>query len=282
MMIIGVTQTANSFIALTRTGHWSLYHVWYPIKGASKIPQHTVRENILFGREYNRKKYQHVLYACGLLSDIEEMIAGDMTEIGEKGVNLSGGQKQRVSLARACYSDADVYICDDVLSAVDPHIANHIFNKCFMKLLKDKTIILATHAIQFLKYADNIIVMKDSTIQMQGKLKKLEESNIDIDQLQFKKEKPKELETYTNHRIYSRRRSSTNISASITSVDYDYILEEEAFKLTNDEERGIKNIPLKLYISFLKSCGISKFFFALLGTIVSAFLQHSIRIWLAH
>merc|ERR1712228_416863 len=113
-----------------------------------------VRDNILFGHPYNKELYESVLSACALTDDLKILPGGDQTEIGEKGINLSGGQKQRISLARAVYSDADVYVFDDPLSAVDSHVANHIFNRCFLEMLKGKTIILATHAVSFLKYAD--------------------------------------------------------------------------------------------------------------------------------
>merc|ERR1712129_226269 len=85
------------------------------------IQNMTVRDNILFGSEYNAAKYQQVVEACALLSDLEILPAGDQTEIGENGVNLSGGQKQRVGLARAAYQGADIILLDDPLSAVDAH-----------------------------------------------------------------------------------------------------------------------------------------------------------------
>ncbi len=67
--------------------------------------------------------------ACALEPDLKALPQGDETEIGEKGINLSGGQKQRVSLARAAYMNADVYLLDDPLSAVDSHVGKHIFEK---------------------------------------------------------------------------------------------------------------------------------------------------------
>ncbi|KAF0695327.1 hypothetical protein As57867_013802, partial [Aphanomyces stellatus] len=110
------------------------------------IQNMTIRENILFGRPYERSKYNRVLEACALTQDLALFVAGDRAEIGQKGVNLSGGQKARISLARACYSDADIYILDSPLSAVDAIVQNEIFTKCFLGLLRHKTIVLVTHS----------------------------------------------------------------------------------------------------------------------------------------
>lgn len=109
------------------------------------IQNMTVRDNILFGLLYDRKKYEKVLDACALTADLQSLPAGDATEIGERGINLSGGQKARIALARACYSNASVYILDSPLSAVDAIVQNEIFQKCMLGLLKNKTIILVTH-----------------------------------------------------------------------------------------------------------------------------------------
>ena len=87
----------------------------------------TLKDNILFGNQFDPDLYQRVVSACELLTDIALLPAGDETEIGEKGINLSGGQKQRVSLARAVYSRADLYLFDDPLSAVDAHVGKSIF-----------------------------------------------------------------------------------------------------------------------------------------------------------
>ncbi|KAF0708936.1 hypothetical protein As57867_006140, partial [Aphanomyces stellatus] len=111
----------------------------------SWIQNATIRENILFAKPYDAVKYRKVLDACALTKDMDSFPAGDRTEIGLKGVNLSGGQKARVSLARACYSDADIFVFDAPLSALDAIVANEVFQKCFLGLLKDKTVILVTH-----------------------------------------------------------------------------------------------------------------------------------------
>ncbi|XP_023165481.2 multidrug resistance-associated protein 1 isoform X10 [Drosophila hydei] len=134
------------------------------------IQNATVRDNILFGKSYDRKRYNQVIDACALRTDIEILSAGDRTEIGEKGINLSGGQKQRISLARAVYSNADIYLLDDPLSAVDAHVGKHIFEEVIgpKGMLAKKTRILVTHGITFLPQADNIYVMKLGEISESG------------------------------------------------------------------------------------------------------------------
>ncbi|TFK08994.1 UDP-N-acetylhexosamine pyrophosphorylase-like protein 1 [Platysternon megacephalum] len=107
-----------------------------------------VRQNILFGEEYNEERYNYAINVCSLKSDMETLPYGDLTEIGERGLNLSGGQKQRISLARAVYANRDIYLLDDPLSAVDAHVGKYIFEKCIKEALKGKTVVLVTHQLQ--------------------------------------------------------------------------------------------------------------------------------------
>jgi ABC-type proline/glycine betaine transport system ATPase subunit len=111
-----------------------------------------------------------VIDSCALGPDLEVFPDGDHTEIGEKGINLSGGQKQRVSMARAVYSDADVYLLDDPLSAVDAHVGKHMFENVIGPngMLKDKTRLLVTHGISFLHLMDWVIVLGDGKIREEG------------------------------------------------------------------------------------------------------------------
>ncbi|KAJ3312632.1 hypothetical protein HDV04_002774, partial [Boothiomyces sp. JEL0838] len=129
----------------------------------------SVRDNILFGEEYDEERYYKVVKACALLRDLQTLEGGDMTQIGEKGVNLSGGQKQRVSLARAAYSRAKIVILDDPLSAVDAPTARHLLTECILDLFYDRTVILVTHAVHLvLPHADHVVVMKNGSVFAQG------------------------------------------------------------------------------------------------------------------
>ena len=98
------------------------------VSQTSWIQSGTVRDNILFGKPMNREEYESAVKCCALDKDMENFPHGDLTEIGQRGLNMSGGQKQRIQLARAVYNDADVYLLDDPFSAVDAHTAATLFN----------------------------------------------------------------------------------------------------------------------------------------------------------
>uniref|UniRef100_A0A4W6CXA6 ATP-binding cassette, sub-family C (CFTR/MRP), member 4 n=1 Tax=Lates calcarifer TaxID=8187 RepID=A0A4W6CXA6_LATCA len=121
----------------------------------------TIRSNILFGRELNLQRYERVIRACALKKDLELLPYGDLTLIGDRGATLSGGQKARLNLARAVYQEADIYLLDDPLSAVDAEVGKHLFEQCICGLLRNKCRILVTHQLQHLKAADQIVVLKE-------------------------------------------------------------------------------------------------------------------------
>ncbi|PQM42316.1 putative ABC transporter C family member 15 [Prunus yedoensis var. nudiflora] len=133
----------------------------------------TIRDNVLFGKEMNRGCYEEVLEICALDQDVNTWADGDLTVVGERGITLSGGEKQRVQLARAVYSDSDVYIFDDPFSAVDAHTGTHLFKKCLLQHLSMKTVIYATHQLEFLEAADLVLVIKDGEIAESGKYEDL-------------------------------------------------------------------------------------------------------------
>lgn len=144
------------------------------------IQNMTVRDNILFGHEYDEQLYDSVVAACSLRADLETLPGGDDAEIGEKGINMSGGQKQRVSLARACYSKSDVYLLDDPLSALDSHVGKHVYNEILSSktgMLRDKTRVLATNSLFVLPQTDFVYVLKDGRIVESGRYQDLMANN---------------------------------------------------------------------------------------------------------
>lgn len=165
------------------------------------IQNTTLRDNILFGKEFNEILYNKVIRACSLELDLQLLPAGDITEIGEKGINLSGGQKQRISLARCIYSEADLFLFDDSLSAVDSHVAKHIFdeaigpngmlkNKVYISvspkltfhninllIYKFKTRLFVTNSLNFLPQVDSLILLENGKVVDSGSFESLLNSN---------------------------------------------------------------------------------------------------------
>ncbi|XP_057321788.1 ATP-binding cassette sub-family C member 4-like [Microplitis mediator] len=143
----------------------------------------TVRENILFGLDYNDKRYQEVTRVCSLLRDFKQLPDGDLTTVGERGASLSGGQRARVNLARAIYKQADLYLLDDPLSAVDARIGRRIFKECILEYLRGKTRILVTHQLSCLKQADTIGMIKRGHIKYQGNFDTLTKTSLEFNNL---------------------------------------------------------------------------------------------------
>ncbi|CAL8404057.1 unnamed protein product [Boreogadus saida] len=133
----------------------------------------TVQQNILMGEALDQDRYNRILHCCSLIPDMKILPGGDQTEIGERGVNLSGGQKQRISLARAVYSDRDIFLLDDPLSAVDAHVGKHIFEECIKGELVGKSIILVTHQPQYMQFCDNVLLLDEGEILEAGRHEEL-------------------------------------------------------------------------------------------------------------
>ncbi|XP_054556383.1 ATP-binding cassette sub-family C member 5 isoform X2 [Talpa occidentalis] len=158
--ILGQMTLLEGSIAVNGTFAYVAQQAW--------ILNATLRDNILFGKEFDEERYNSVLNSCCLRPDLAILPNSDLTEIGERGANLSGGQRQRISLARALYSDRDIYILDDPLSALDAHVGNHIFSSAIQKHLKSKTVLFVTHQLQYLADCDEVIFMKEGCITERG------------------------------------------------------------------------------------------------------------------
>uniref|UniRef100_A0A673B5V4 ATP-binding cassette, sub-family C (CFTR/MRP), member 2 n=1 Tax=Sphaeramia orbicularis TaxID=375764 RepID=A0A673B5V4_9TELE len=183
--VVGAVGSGKSSLISALLGEMHRKKGFINIKGSlAFVPQQawiqnaTLRDNILFGCPHETERFQKTIEACALVPDLELLPGGDQTEIGEKGINLSGGQKQRVSLARAAYSEADIYLLDDPLSAVDSHVGKHLFDKVIGPngILKDKTRVLVTHGVSFLPFVDEIIVLVDGKVSEIGSYNSLRAS----------------------------------------------------------------------------------------------------------
>eukprot|EP00271_Cylindrocystis_brebissonii_P007833 TRINITY_DN2165_c0_g1_i1.p1 TRINITY_DN2165_c0_g1~~TRINITY_DN2165_c0_g1_i1.p1 ORF type:complete len:1709 (-),score=349.89 TRINITY_DN2165_c0_g1_i1:1265-6391(-) len=143
----------------------------------------TVRDNILFGLPYEAERYDRAIRVSALARDLDLLSGGDLTEIGERGVNISGGQKQRVSIARAVYADADVYFFDDPLSALDSHVAKQVFDECVHDALAGRTRVMVTNQLHFLPRVDYVVLLKDGRIADQGTFESLMEQSAEFQSL---------------------------------------------------------------------------------------------------
>uniref|UniRef100_A0A0E0KZG8 ABC transporter C family member 13 n=3 Tax=Oryza punctata TaxID=4537 RepID=A0A0E0KZG8_ORYPU len=249
------------------------------------IQSGTVRDNILFGKPMNNEEYDRAIRCCALDKDMENFPHGDLTEIGQRGLNMSGGQKQRIQLARAVYNCADVYLLDDPFSAVDAHTAATLFNDCVMAALDNKTVILVTHQVEFLSKVDKILVMENGEITQEGTYNELLQSGTAFEQLvnahkdskttldtDDRREGAKELGAFQYQVPLIQQNSEAEISTgNLKSV-----------QLTEEERRELGEIGLKPYKDYVS---VSKGWFLLAMILVTqcAFfgLQCLATYWLA-
>ena len=186
----------------------------------------TVRENITFGMPFDEEKFNKIIEVCDLGKDIDRFPKRDQTEIGQRGVILSGGQRARVSLARAIYSDADIYLLDDPLSAVDAKVGKHLFDRCIKEFLDGRVRILVTHHLQFLKHTDNIVMLHSGSVFYQGTYSAmLKEKRRGFSFLsqgsQYLKDEPQEddIDTYLNEIEKIHRKSASEAEKNRGRVD---------------------------------------------------------------
>lgn len=245
----------------------------------------SLKENILFGNEYNPDKYNAVLEACCLLPDIAELPYGDMTEIGERGANLSGGQRQRVSLARALYSERPILLLDDPVSAVDACVGSHIFSKAIRGAAKGKTILFVTHQLQYLPECDVVILMKDGQIaehgthaQLIGKDRNYAMLFNSMQQENLVKQKLKSKE----QRVGGKKADSAVDVAKVGPK----VESKKGEPLMKAEEKGSGAVPWSVYGAYIKAAGGPVvfvinifFFFSTTGSLAFSnwWLSHWIR-----
>lgn len=187
MVVVGPVGCGKSSLLMTMLGEIPILSGNVEVRGkvsyASQEPwsfSSSVKDNILFGSEFDEEKYKRVLNVAALERDMKILPYGDKTIVGERGVSLSGGQRARINLARALYCDADIYLLDDPLSAVDASVAKHIFNKSIKNYLKKKIVVLVTHQLQFIRAADQIMLLKNGQVASYGGYDDLLKQGIDF------------------------------------------------------------------------------------------------------
>uniref|UniRef100_A0AAX7UF95 Cystic fibrosis transmembrane conductance regulator n=1 Tax=Astatotilapia calliptera TaxID=8154 RepID=A0AAX7UF95_ASTCA len=213
----------------------------------------TIRSNILFGKELNPQKYERVIRACALKRDLELLPDGDQTLIGDRGATLSGGQKARVNLARAVYQDADIYILDDPLSAVDAEVGRHLFEQCICGLLKNKLRILVTHQLQYLKAANQIVVLKEGHMVAKGTYTELQQSGLDFTSL-LKKEEEEQQQPHHDTPTRTRTLSQNSVlsqTSSVQSIKDEDQLPAEKVQTFAEETRTQGTIGIRIYAKYL-------------------------------
>ncbi|KAH9202026.1 multidrug transporter [Zygosaccharomyces rouxii] len=274
------------------------------------IQNATVRDNIIFGSPYEKAKYRKVIKACSLDSDLEILPAGDMTEIGERGINLSGGQKARINLARCVYKDKDIYLFDDVLSAVDARVGKHIMDECLLGLLGQKTRILATHQLALIEKATRLIVLGNDGSFTIGTYEELQKSNSQLKKLlQFTSDKSEEddndqKQNENDKEVHAEDLEGLDEKAKIGEVakyegedemNWEELKKQVSRKsienkqkdghITTKEERAVNSIKFRVYSEYLKAAA-GKWRFVvipcyLLTIMGSAFCQLFASVWLS-
>ncbi|KAF3708249.1 Canalicular multispecific organic anion transporter 1 [Channa argus] len=263
--VVGAVGAGKSSLISALLGEMHSTKGFINIQGSlAYVPQQawiqnaTLRDNILFGCPNEESRLQQVIEACALAPDLELLPGGDLTEIGEKGINLSGGQKQRVSLARAAYSQADIYLLDDPLSAVDSHVGKHLFDKVIGPngVLKDKTRILVTHGVSFLPYVDEIVVLVNGCVSEIGSYNSLRESRGAFSEF---------LDTYakeqTNQTLSESDRCQETIDVELIPEGDDNTLDsplEDTVSVTLMRENSIRRSKRQGSVRLRKNCSLKK------------------------
>jgi ATP-binding cassette, subfamily C (CFTR/MRP), member 1 len=242
------------------------------------IQNDTVKNNIIFHSEFDEAKYNYVLDICELKPDLEVLVGGDQTEIGEKGINLSGGQKARISIARAIYADHDIFLFDDPISALDAHVGQNVMEKCIVNYLSKKTRILVTHALQYLSYADRILYMENGEIKWQGTYEEVTHQDFFTD-LRVKMKTKEEVEKSTEE---SAEKIVDTDGEKVKLIE-EVKKQKEVKRITKDEDKEEGEVKREVYLTYIKYMGgWCLFFFVFIVMATWQVLRGGADLWLTH
>jgi len=245
----------------------------------------TLKDNIIFNQPGDEERYKQAVESCALTTDLEILPAGDQTEIGEKGINLSGGQKQRVSMARAVYSQADVFLLDDPLSAVDSHVGKHMFDKVIgpRGVMANKTRVLVTHGVTFLPQTDHIIVLKNGRISEQGSYQQLVQQKGQFADFlaEYMAEGVEEEET--EEVTIDKEKPQKQISQQISVKEVKEVKETKkntGTTLIEKENAETGSVKLGVYLYYMRAVGMAGCLAAILGQVISSATQIMVSYWM--
>ncbi|KAG0140699.1 hypothetical protein CROQUDRAFT_664859 [Cronartium quercuum f. sp. fusiforme G11] len=222
----------------------------FPLAVMAGLLSDTIRNNILFGSIMNSTRYEEVLKACALVPDLLTFTDGDLTEIGDKGTVLSGGQKARISLARALYSPAKFLLLDDILSAVDSHTGQHLFENVLTgNLMKDRTCILVTHAVDLcLPGAGYVVSLDQGEVIYAGKPTLSKTNSLIFDQ-------GAEDSTKAKLESVSHQEQTIEELAEPSDPQLSVIATKATQKLVEDEEQAVGAVSWTVYKLYFKALG---------------------------
>ncbi|KAH0572254.1 Xenobiotic-transporting ATPase / Multidrug resistance-associated protein [Spironucleus salmonicida] len=236
----------------------------------------SIKQNITFNKPFNQAKYDHIIDICCLKPDLQTFPYGDQTEVGAKGVTISGGQKARIAFARCIYSEADVYLLDDPLSAVDTHVGSRLWNEVIINELvnKGKTVLIVSHQTSWFKECDRIMVLENGRIKKYGTLEELKNSDINIQGLTDGLAK---INSLNNHVVAQQMKVKTQEDQTLVEEINKHTLNTEE----NDQHGGV--VSMKNYKTWIQA-GSSMFLilsliFFLIGQGISQYTTVLVTAW---
>lgn len=263
MAILGEIPRLRGFLRINGRLSYATQQPW--------VFQATVKDNILFGCDYDRSRYSKVIKSCDLTKDLDSFPQSDMTIVGDCGYELSYGQKTKINMARAIYRQADIYLLDDPFGAVDSSVGRTIFNKCVCGFLKDSTIVLVTQQLPYVRVADQVIVMQEGSITAKGTYDELLDRGVDFSALlsEFEVERTPtieatlaataELSKTKRHPFGSVQLSAESLNASLANVHVEHVEGKSMHSLLLSDKalphkRG-RGVPWSYYGSYVASAG---------------------------
>ncbi|KAE9409119.1 P-loop containing nucleoside triphosphate hydrolase protein [Gymnopus androsaceus JB14] len=257
--LLGEMHCLSGRVQLDKSNHQVAYCAQNPW-----LEHATIRDNIIFGSSfgYDETRYQAVIEACALIRDLEIFEAGDLTEIGEKGITLSGGQRARIALARAIYSQAQVILLDDPLAAVDMHTAQHLVNNCLAgDLVRGRTVILVTHHIAL-------------CLPYFGFEEKVLQKVIEIEDEPFLSEDREDLP------LPAQENEADALQSNVQTLREQPLLSKDG-KLIEVEARAEGRVSLKTYITYIKAAGTMSWIVTFLLMLAIRFINIGNQVFLA-